>query len=64
MKDWEKELTKKYKGKSVEDISSDVKYDESYGYFFIFYNKIFIVELDELTGKIKQIKLARLKRKH
>lgn len=64
MKDWEKELTQKYKGKTIGSIPQEVRYDENYGYFFIYRNHIFIANLDSDTKKIVNIKYAKLIRRY
>lgn len=64
MKDWEKELTKRYKGKTLEAIPQKVQYDKNYGYFFTYRNHIFIANLEQSSEKIISIKYARLLKKH
>lgn len=58
-------LLKKYKGKALNSLPYELKYDENYGYSFSYYGKLYVVELDsENSSTILNIKEFRLKRKY
>jgi len=62
MKDWEKELTKKYKGKDITKLPMEIKHDENYGHFFSYYNDYYVIIIDDSTGKIDKVKKLKFKR--
>jgi len=63
MKDWEKELTKEYLGKTIDNIPKEITFSEIYGHTFSHYGKSYAAQVDE-AGKIKSVNLVKLKRKY
>lgn len=56
-------LNKKYKGKTLDDLPYELKYDDNYGHFFSYYGSWYVVDLDSkndsVISKIKELKLKR-----
>lgn len=58
-------LIQNYKGMPLKALPYEVRHDDNYGYFFSYYGKWYVVELDsENESIISNIKDLKLKRKH